>query len=317
MKHVALALCLLLVALQPAVAEPTYRAFVTNENDGTLSVLDIRSGKVETTVPVGKRPRGIGFTPDHSQVYVALGEENVIAVVDTQTLQVVKKLPAGSDPESFAVHPNGYIYLSNEDANQASVLDPVAGKVVAEIPVGVEPEGVSISPDGKLAMVTSESTHMVHVVTIPDHKVIANILVGARPREVAFSTDGRWAYVTSEIGGQVSKLDVAANKVVQAVPVDVPNAKPKGVLLSRDQHTLYVSTGGGNAIAVVDADTLAPKAVIPVGKRVWGLALSRDGTRLYACNGLDGTVSVIDTTTQQVSATIQVGSRPWGLVIDD
>ena len=58
----------------------------------------------------------------------------------------------------------------------------MAGKVVAEIPVGIEPEGVSISPDGTLAMVTSESTHMVHVVTIPDHKVIANILVGARPR---------------------------------------------------------------------------------------------------------------------------------------
>src|SRR5262245_63598039 len=163
MKHVAMALCTVFVALQSAVAEPTYRAFVTNENDGTISVLDTRSGKVETTVSVGKRPRGIGFTPDRSQVYVALGEENVIAVVDTKTLQVVKKLPAGSDPESFAVHPNGFIYLSNEDANQASVLDPVAGKVVAEIPVGIEPEGVSISPDGKLAMVTSESPVMVSV----------------------------------------------------------------------------------------------------------------------------------------------------------
>jgi YVTN family beta-propeller protein len=105
--------------------------------------------------------------------------------------------------------------------------------------------------------------------------------------------------------------------VVQAVPVAVPNAKPKGVLLSQDQHTLYVSTGGGNAVAVVDADTLTTKTVIPVGKRVWGLALSRDGTRLYTCNGLDGTVSVIDTMTHQVNATIQVGSRPWGIVIDD
>src|SRR5215510_2603328 len=317
MKHVALAFCLLLVALQPAVAEPTYRAFVTNENDGTLSVLDTRSGKVETTVPVGKRPRGIGFTPDHSQVYVALGEENVIAVVDIHTLQVVKKLPAGSDPENFAVHPNGHIYLSNEDANQASVLDPVAGKVVAEIPVGIEPEGVGISPDGKLAMVTSESTHMVHVITIPDHKVIANILVGSRPREVVFSADGKWAYVTNEISGEVSKLDVAANKVIQTVKLDVPNAKPKGVVVSRDQHTLYVSTGGGNAIAVVEADTLTQKAAIPVGKRVWGLALSRDGSRLYACNSLDSLVSVIDTTTNQVNATITVGQRPWGVVIDD
>ena len=317
MKHLALALFMALTALQPAVAEPTYRAFVTNESDGTLSVLDIRSGKVETTVSVGKRPRGIGFAPDRSQVYVALGEENAIAVVDTRSLQVIKKLPAGSDPETFAVHPNGHIYLSNEDANKASVLDPVEGKVVAEIPVGIEPEGVGISPDGKLVMVTSESTHMVHVITIPDHKVIANILVGARPREVAFSADGQWAYVTSEIGGQVSKLDVAANKVVHTVKLDVPNAKPKGVVVSRDQRTLYVSTGGGNAIAVVEADTLVQKATIPVGKRVWGLALTRDGSRLYACNSLDSLVSVIDTTTNQVSATIPVGQRPWGVVIDD
>src|SRR6266571_5451656 len=99
MKHVVLVLLTSMAVLQPAFAEPTYRAFVTNENDGTLSVLDTRSGTVETTVPVGKRPRGIGFTPDHSQIYVAIGEENAIAVVDIRTLQVVKNLPAGSDPE--------------------------------------------------------------------------------------------------------------------------------------------------------------------------------------------------------------------------
>src|SRR5438445_13742593 len=96
MKHIALALCLILVALQSAAAEPTYRAFVTNENDGTLSVLDTRSGTVETTVSVGKRPRGIGFTPDHSQIYVAIGEENAIAVVDIRSLQIVQQLPASS-----------------------------------------------------------------------------------------------------------------------------------------------------------------------------------------------------------------------------
>src|SRR6266702_1880923 len=104
MKYLALALCMALAPLQHAVAEPTYRAFITNEYDGTLSVLDTRSGKVETTVSVGKRPRGIGFSPDRSQIYVAIGEEDAIAVVDTRTLQVIKKLPAGSDPETFAVH---------------------------------------------------------------------------------------------------------------------------------------------------------------------------------------------------------------------
>ena len=98
------------------------------------------------------------------------------------------------------------------------------GEIVAEIPVGIEPEGVGISPDGKLVLVTSESTNMVHVITVPEHQLIANILVGSRPREVAFSADGRWAYVSGEIGGQVSKLDVRTNTLVPDLPLCLDRA---------------------------------------------------------------------------------------------
>ena len=73
----------------------------------------------------------------------------------------------------------------------------------------------------------------------------------------------------------------------------------------------------GAAIAVLDADSVAVKAVIPVGKRVWGLALSRDGSRLYSANGLDNTVSVIDTEKNAEINTIAVGERPWGVALDD
>ena len=158
---------------------------------------------------------------------------------------------------------------------------------------------------------------MVHVIAVPEHKVIANILVGARPREATFSKDGRWAYVSSEIGGQVAKLDVAANKIVKTVKLKLKKVKPKGVLLSHDQKTLYVSTGRANSVAVLDADTLAHNETIPVGKRVWGLALSRDGSRLYTCNGVDHTVSVVDTAANKEIAKIAVGKFPWGVVIDD
>ena len=211
-----------------------------------------------------------GFSPDRALVYVALGEENAIGVIDARTLEVVKKISAGSDPEAFAVHPNGNIYLSNEDANLATALNPATGEILAEIPVGIEPEGVGVSPDGSRVMVTSESTFMVHVITVPEHEVVANVLVGARPREVTFSADGKLAYVTSEISGQVSKLDVAANAVVQQVKLDLPKAKPKGVVVSPDQQTLDISTGSGNMIAALNADTLELLGTVKVGRRVWG-----------------------------------------------
>ena len=65
----------------PAAAAPTTapipppvagRVFVTNENSGDISVIDVATQKVVATIPVGKRPRGIRLSRDGSQVFVAL-----------------------------------------------------------------------------------------------------------------------------------------------------------------------------------------------------------------------------------------------------
>ena len=48
------------------------RVFVTNENSGDISVIDVATQKVVATIPVGKRPRGIRLSRDGSQVFVAL-----------------------------------------------------------------------------------------------------------------------------------------------------------------------------------------------------------------------------------------------------
>ncbi len=303
-----------------APAEPTHRLFVTNEADNSISVIDSRTGKLEKTIEIGGKPRGIGFSPDRSLVYVALGDANAIGVIDTQSLEIVKRISAGSDPEAFAVHPkSGYIYLSNEDEGLASVLDPETEKILASVEIGIEPEGVAIGPDGTSVYVTSESTSMVHVISVPEHKLEANILVGARPREIDFSADGKFGYVTCEVGGEIVKFDLATNKIVQRKKLrrEIRLVKPKGIRLGPDGKSFYVSTGRGNAIAVLDGETLDLKATIPVGRRVWGMAFSRDGSKLYVTNGLDGDLSVIDVAAGKETGRIPTGEMPWGVIIDD
>ncbi|WP_414683395.1 beta-propeller fold lactonase family protein, partial [Methylophaga sp. UBA5088] len=177
MKLKSILLTTLVLASTAAWAEPSHRAFVTNEKDNTVSVIDTKTNEVINTINIGERPRGIGLSPDQKQLYVAISEEGAIAVVNLDTLEVVKKLDAGDDPETFDVAPNGNIYISNEDDAQASVIDPKTGETIEVIPVGLEPEGVAVSPDGSLVLVTSESTNMVHVIDTAKHKVVKNILV--------------------------------------------------------------------------------------------------------------------------------------------
>lgn len=118
--------CMLFPAV--AMAAGTNRIFVTNEHSNDVSVINGETLEVEATIPVGERPRGIGFSPDHKELYVAVSEENAIAVIDPESLEVLRKFKAGSDPEAFAVHPNGNIYLSNEDAGLASAFDLMDNK---------------------------------------------------------------------------------------------------------------------------------------------------------------------------------------------
>ena len=305
------------IILTPFATYAKDRIFVTNEKSNNISVIDAETLNVEHTIDVGDRPRGIGLSPDSSELYVAISEENKIVVLDPNSLKILRDFEAGSDPETSGVHPDGNIYISNEDDAKASVFDPKTGKQLAEIKVGLEPEGVAVSPDGKRVIVTSESTNMLHVIKAPENVIESNILIGSRPRAAVFTKSGDIAYATAEISGEVVKVDMNKAKILKTASLGDAKAKPKDVILAKDEKTIYVAGGRANKIIVMDADTLEIIKGIPVGKRVWGLAMSGDGQRVFTTNGVSGTVSVIDTGKNEVIKTIEVGKFPWGVVVKD
>ncbi|MAS82809.1 MAG: PQQ-dependent catabolism-associated beta-propeller protein [Legionellales bacterium] len=296
---------------------PTGRIFITNERGDTVSVINGDSLVVEATIDVGDRPRGIGISPDGSEIYIAVSEENKIKVMDPVSLKIIREFNAGSDPETFAVHPNGNIYISNEDDAKASVFDPKTGEQLAEISVGLEPEGVAISADGKRVIVTSESTNMLHVIRASDNTIEKNILVGARPRAATFTKSGDIAYATAEISGEVVKIDMNTGEILKRGSSGDNKSKPKDVVLNKDESVVYVAAGRANKVVAMDAQTLEIITSIPVGKRVWGLAISKNGELLFSTDGVSGTVSVIKTSTNEVIKTIKVGEFPWGVIIND
>ncbi|HUI59016.1 MAG TPA: hypothetical protein VLX90_02265, partial [Steroidobacteraceae bacterium] len=112
---VALGLALLAAPLA-ALAD---RAYVSNEDDDSISVVDTAGAKVIATVDVGKRPRGLKLSPDGKHLYVAVSglpkcgptvpekecaqrkhdlAADGIGVIDTATLKLQKVLQSGSDP---------------------------------------------------------------------------------------------------------------------------------------------------------------------------------------------------------------------------
>ena len=57
--------------MQTVYASPTGRIFITNEKGNTVSVINGETLEVEKEIDIGDRPRGIGISPDGTEVYVA------------------------------------------------------------------------------------------------------------------------------------------------------------------------------------------------------------------------------------------------------
>jgi YVTN family beta-propeller protein len=95
-------------------------------------------------------------------------------------------------------------------------------------------------------------------------------------------------------------------------------ARPMGVVFDAAHKRVYVSTGRGGTVAVVQEENGAGAKLlkeIPVGARPWGIALSHDGRRLYTANGSSNDVTIIDTASLSVVKKVSVGKGPWAVVV--
>ncbi len=73
--------------------DPQGRAYVSNEYDGTLSVIDPATAKVTATIhglggalgDLASHPEGMVADPQRPALYVAVTNRDLVAVVDTAT----------------------------------------------------------------------------------------------------------------------------------------------------------------------------------------------------------------------------------------
>lgn len=71
------------------------RAFVTCSGGHSLNVIPLGDGDTQTVRNVGAHPRGLSFTPDGKEIWVANMLGNDLAVVDPKSLQVTRRVSLG------------------------------------------------------------------------------------------------------------------------------------------------------------------------------------------------------------------------------
>lgn len=261
-------------------------AFVTIRNDNNLAVVNLSERRRERSLPVGHMPFGV--VANERRAYVSLFGDDQIAVLDTQSGEVLYRVAVPDAPAGLALA-GDWLLVTHFYSGQVSLLNVLRTPFLVGT-VNAEPDGnlarsIIISPDGRRAYLPQTRTGLalISLQYMQDWFPVVGVL------DIATMTGDRAARLT------LSAVDRAANM-------------PSDAAFSPDGRTLYVTLAGSDAVQALDTNTHTSLARIPVGANPVGIVL--DGERAFVLNALDGTLSVIRTADYTVTDTVRVTTIP-------
>ena len=144
------------------------RAYVASERDREVIALDISASAIQVGDRITTDGQPVAFAAHGQRLYVALDNDDRVAVIDTVRDQIVDDIHAalgagtppaiaklgGAGTNGLAISGDGQtLYASNGGANDVSVIrlgtKPGASHVVGLIPTGWYPTAVAVQPGGR------------------------------------------------------------------------------------------------------------------------------------------------------------------------
>ena len=252
------------------------RAYVTNQNAGTVSVLDTTTGRaVVAPIRVGERPNSVRVTADGARVLVT-STSGSVAIIQAATNTVTATVPVGGFVDGLAVSPDGArIYAGVADTGTVVTIDTATARQVGRpIKVGDNPYGMAISNDGRRLYVPNYGSDDLSIVDTTTGAVVGTAKVGDAPVGAVASPDGTRLYVTNLDGGTVSIIDTATNSVIGTVAI---GPTPVGLAMSGDGRRLYISERDTNSVRVLATSDRSLSGPIAVPAGPVSIAVAPDG----------------------------------------
>lgn len=263
------------------------KAYVTNSNDTTVTIIDTSSNTVIGVIGGFDGPSGMVITPDGNTAYVnnyggpegvGSGNGTTVSVVNLNTNSVVgSPITVGLAPAALAITPDGqFVYVANYvDGNPGtgtiSIIQTSNNTVVGTINGLFGPFAIEITPNGKYALVTNFGSNnfapigtTLSIIKLRNNTIVKTITLGIQPSGLAITPDGHYAYVSNYN------------------------------TLYADGQNFTGLTAGQGTVNIIDVHTKELKhTTIPVDQSPDAIAISPNGKYAYVSNYTSNTVNVI------------------------
>src|SRR5882672_314021 len=259
---------------------PSGVAYITRVHAAAVERLDLATGRVAGTIPVGCIPSDITFDAAGSRAYVSIQYCDHIAVIDSRTHALVESLSVPGNPFPLMLSRNGrtLYFTTNEDRLYGLCL--ATRRIIATLSLPATSHFMAMDPLGARLYIATRAAGSVLEVDAARLRPMRTFAVGGQPQGMAISRDGTTLYVANEHHG----LDVLSLVTGRRIgPLNLGGGAI-GLTLSPDEREVYVALVSSGAVVVLDSTTLKIRATLPTGGRPRGMAFDRSGRVLVIAN---------------------------------
>ena len=271
-------------AHEVAISNDVDKAYITNENENTVSILSTRT-LAGSKISLGPRSHHAEPSRDGKTILVGLVGANRVAAIDAETDQVVT-FTSSSNPAATAHGPylrDETIYVAHEIGDEVTGIDTETGAI--EFSVGGISQPTEVLPDRheRLLYVSARGEGAIKVIDLETHAVVDEVAVGIQPETMLLTRDRR-TLIVSMRGTPARLAFVDTRSLTLTDTIDLAGSGTFGDLaaMSKDGRLVYATfdrgpTGvGGVAVVDIRRRALIDTWDYPGVGRTHGVAVSPD-----------------------------------------
>jgi YVTN family beta-propeller protein len=317
---------LVLTATVCASARAQARIVQTNSGSGNIHLIDPATNKIVGEINGVPVNHGAAASPDGKRLYFSSEAEQVLAVVDSKTLAITKKIKLSARPNNIAIAKDGarvYVGIISQPG-AIDVIDTASLERIKSIPTKGGIHNLYVTPDGKHLVAGSIAGRVMTVIdTKTDETAWTLFDEGIRPMAIEANPDGSTKRVfvnVNNFNGFVV-VDFAARKEVARISLpEIPveqrakgtfnNAPSHGLGVAPDGKTLWVTSRMNHAAYAYSLPDLKYLGGADVGADPDWITFSPDSKTVYVACAEANAVSAIDVKSIKEVARIPVGESP-------
>ena len=242
------------------------RLFISMPGADKVAVVDTLSWEVVVNIDVGPKPARLAMQPDEKYLWVGMdgagdtASFSGVAVIDTDKLQVVSRIPTGAGHHEIAfTDDDAFAFVTNREGGTLSIVDVHELAEIKEIKTGLNPTDLVFSTLSQSVYVVNEGDGTIVVLDGRSHTIASRVSAKPGLSRIRLAPEHRLAFILNPKEDHVHILDTSTQRIVQTADI---HKRPEQVYFT--DFTAYVLSAGTEIVYTIPLAEVGTAGPVPV-----------------------------------------------------